>query len=175
MNITLKNIKYVAALSEETPCYTAAVYIDGKKAGTVSNRGHGGPDEVNIDDKDLDRQLQEFIKQQPPVPFEWGDKTPLPMTEDMFFGQLFEKEMQKKDMAKFDKKAAKDSLKYAGYGVLQWKHDVQVWTTFKKEADIATEEMRVRLTEEFRAEHKLVGPITTKMFFKGTMVWEKTA
>jgi len=42
MKIELKNIKEVKALSEETPCFTATVYIDGKKAGEVSNHGTGG-------------------------------------------------------------------------------------------------------------------------------------
>lgn len=42
MKIELKNIKEVKSLSEETPCFTATVYIDGKKAGEVSNRGQGG-------------------------------------------------------------------------------------------------------------------------------------
>lgn len=42
--IQLKNIKTVAALSEETICYSATLYVDGIKWGMVSNRGHGGSD-----------------------------------------------------------------------------------------------------------------------------------
>jgi len=41
MHIELKNIKEMKSLSEETPCFTATVYIDGKKAGEVSNHGQG--------------------------------------------------------------------------------------------------------------------------------------
>lgn len=44
MKIELKNIKYAAFASEETHCYNASLYIDGKKIGTVSNDGHGGCD-----------------------------------------------------------------------------------------------------------------------------------
>lgn len=44
MNIQLKNISHQPRLSEETECYTASLYVDGKKIGQVSNRGHGGPD-----------------------------------------------------------------------------------------------------------------------------------
>jgi hypothetical protein len=40
--IELRNVKHAAFASEETPCFEAAVYIDGQKAGTVSNDGHGG-------------------------------------------------------------------------------------------------------------------------------------
>ncbi len=45
MKIELKNVKTVKRLSEETPCYVAVVYVDGKAAVDVSNRGHGGCDE----------------------------------------------------------------------------------------------------------------------------------
>ena len=42
--IQLKGIKYAAFASEETHCYEASVYFDGKRIGTVSNDGHGGCD-----------------------------------------------------------------------------------------------------------------------------------
>lgn len=42
--IELKNIKHVAYLSEETHCYTAVLYVNGERWGTVSNEGHGGCD-----------------------------------------------------------------------------------------------------------------------------------
>lgn len=45
MNIEFKSIKTLASLSEETACYTAKLYIDGKYVADVSNRGHGGCDE----------------------------------------------------------------------------------------------------------------------------------
>ena len=44
MKLELKNIKYFASGSQETPCYTATVYIDGKKAIYVDNDGHGACD-----------------------------------------------------------------------------------------------------------------------------------
>lgn len=47
MDITLKNVKHMASLSEETHCYSADLYVDGMKWGEVSNRGHGGPDDFH--------------------------------------------------------------------------------------------------------------------------------
>lgn len=44
MKIELKNLERMASLSEETHCYTATVYIDGKPAFHASNHGHGGCD-----------------------------------------------------------------------------------------------------------------------------------
>lgn len=45
MNIELRNVQYNARMSEETACFSATVYLDGKRAGTVCNRGTGGADE----------------------------------------------------------------------------------------------------------------------------------
>lgn len=46
--IELKNIKLMKSLSEETPCYSAALYVDGKPFATsVTNHGHGGPDSIS--------------------------------------------------------------------------------------------------------------------------------
>jgi hypothetical protein len=42
MKVELKSVKIYDKLSEETICFTATFYIDGKKAGEVENRGHGG-------------------------------------------------------------------------------------------------------------------------------------
>ena len=51
MRITLKNIKYADFASQETYCYSASVYFDKKRVGTVRNEGHGGCDyQTPIDD-----------------------------------------------------------------------------------------------------------------------------
>ncbi len=42
--LEVKNISHYARGSEETPCYNATVYVNGKKAVEVSNDGHGGSD-----------------------------------------------------------------------------------------------------------------------------------
>ena len=42
--VELKNIKHTQWASEETHCYQAALYVDGKPVAIVSNDGHGGCD-----------------------------------------------------------------------------------------------------------------------------------
>ena len=42
--LEVKNISHYERGSEETPCYNATVYINGKKAIEISNDGHGGMD-----------------------------------------------------------------------------------------------------------------------------------
>jgi hypothetical protein len=49
MKIELRNIKYAAFASEETTCFEATVYVDGKKVGTACNAGHGGCNDYNMD------------------------------------------------------------------------------------------------------------------------------
>lgn len=41
--VELKSYKEVKSMSEETVCFQASVYIDGKKVGDVGNDGRGGP------------------------------------------------------------------------------------------------------------------------------------
>ncbi len=47
MNIELKNVEVHVRLSEETPAYTARVFVDGSHFADVSNHGHGGSDMVH--------------------------------------------------------------------------------------------------------------------------------
>ena len=62
--LELKNIKYFASMSEETPCYKADIFINGKKAINVSNHGYGACDDhypldpfTYEDVKDLEKYL----------------------------------------------------------------------------------------------------------------------
>lgn len=57
--IELKNIKVNQAMSEETVCYSASVYLNGQRVGEVMNRGHGGCDETRID-LEVYRQMNEW-------------------------------------------------------------------------------------------------------------------
>jgi hypothetical protein len=80
MDITLKNIKHMPSLSEETHCYSADVWCNGKKMFGMKNAGHGGCDEVyaikggvaNVDAKyqEIDKELGKTIKKYPEHGFE---------------------------------------------------------------------------------------------------------
>lgn len=61
MKIEIKNIKHSEFASEETNCFEATLYIDGKKIGRVSNQGHGGPDHFIGDDAKY-REANEWCK-----------------------------------------------------------------------------------------------------------------
>lgn len=49
MNLTIKNLKISNFMSEETLCFQATVFVDGKKAGTAQNDGHGGSTYCHLD------------------------------------------------------------------------------------------------------------------------------
>jgi len=44
----IKNVKTAEFASEETVCFEATLYVDGKSVGGVSNRGHGGPNSYSM-------------------------------------------------------------------------------------------------------------------------------
>lgn len=68
MNIELKNIKHYESMSEETNCFQATIYIDGKRAGEASNRGHGDP--IHILPYELHKTLNEYARTLPPLEYE---------------------------------------------------------------------------------------------------------
>lgn len=61
-NVTLKSVEYLASLSEETPAFTATLYINGKSYGKVQNAGHGGCCEYRGLTGDLERQFNDMAR-----------------------------------------------------------------------------------------------------------------
>ncbi|MBK3745800.1 hypothetical protein G3A39_42340 [Paraburkholderia aspalathi] len=66
MQLVLKSIKYMATLSEETHCYTATLWLDGKRVAAVSNHGHGGPDMQHFTDADAEKRIVAHFAAMPP-------------------------------------------------------------------------------------------------------------
>jgi hypothetical protein len=111
MVIELRKVKYSASLSEETAAFTADLYFDGVKVGTASNHGTGGPNDTHIPSALHRSAFAEFIANEPPEPCEWGDKTPLKMTEDFFISNLIEDFLEAKDKEKTEKRIQKLAAK----------------------------------------------------------------
>ena len=101
MKIELKNIKYAAFASQETSCYEATIYIDGKKVGTVENTGHGGSD--NVHPWQLATQIDEYAKTLPFAACSFDDPRtgkPAMMAQDheTIFGDLLQAYLQDRDL-----------------------------------------------------------------------------
>lgn len=92
MKLELKNIKINQALSEETFCYSASLYKDGKKVAVVTNHGFGGPDEL-IPAKGRTRdqfqtdisEIEEWLAKNNPPAFHFNDEA-FPYTLEMWCG-----------------------------------------------------------------------------------------
>ena len=72
MKIELKNIKHSEFASQETNCYQATIYINGKKVGTVENGGYGGCD--NVHPYEVANQIDEYAKTLPKIVCDWIDR-----------------------------------------------------------------------------------------------------
>jgi len=97
MKIELKNIKHADFASEETECFEATIWIDGKRTGSVSNDGHGGANRYHP--YALQEQLDGHGATLPPHICDW-DKSALPITADILIGELLNIALAKKALTR---------------------------------------------------------------------------
>lgn len=96
--VTIKNLKHSAFASQETHCFEASVYIDGKRKGVVSNSGQGGPDEY--EPRSLFAELDAIAKTMPPIDMsKYGVSKPLPCSAEILIGDLVNAELSRKKIA----------------------------------------------------------------------------
>ena len=104
MDIQLKNVKHAAFASEETDCFTATVYIDGKKSGEVSNEGCGGCNTYHP--WELQKTLNDYAKTLPKIDCLYmGVKEDDPLrfmeqSDETLIGDLFNACMAERDLKK---------------------------------------------------------------------------
>ena len=72
MRIELKALKYSDFASQETHCFQANIYIDGKMRGWASNDGRGGM--TNIQPNDLWAEIKQYTDKMPPTIYKYGDQ-----------------------------------------------------------------------------------------------------
>ncbi len=97
MKVELKSIKVHKDMSEETDCFSAVLWIDGKKAAVVSNHGTGGPNMYHFDDRELERKFFEACKHKAPMQTDYG---PLDMDADLLVGELLDEFQERKWLKK---------------------------------------------------------------------------
>jgi len=125
MKIELKNIYVNQRMSRETTLFEADIYIDGLKAGFAENEGRGGQTNIQgIGEKG--RQLIEaaeaYCKKLPDKVEEYEvndkkEKYKMKMSLEVFVDDLLEAFLNKKEMARFQKRMDKDMLDSILYGV----------------------------------------------------------
>lgn len=98
MKFELKKVKFYEELSEETPCYVAELYVEGKKVANVKNDGRGGCADVYFKEAgtaELCHQVSQHIKENPIViQYDWG-KYEIKTIEDLA-DHLFDEWLRKK-------------------------------------------------------------------------------
>jgi hypothetical protein len=99
MKAELKNVKINKQLSEETTCFSATLYVEGKKTAIITNRGCGGEDEIpQIFDNPLFDEFENWVKTQPPLDSDYGN--PLPMDLGLYVGCVLLPEWEKSSQLK---------------------------------------------------------------------------
>ena len=106
--IELKNIKYAEFSSEETNCYTATLYVNGKRFAIVSNEGRGGSDMQDpispFTYKDLTKLQETIAKEYPKWGSEFGDGEEYDATLEIVCGDLMNQWHTDNDIKKTLKK-----------------------------------------------------------------------
>lgn len=110
MKIELRNVKHAAFASEETECFQATVYIDGKRAGTASNEGRGGA--TWIEPPSLNDMLDRHARTLPQITTTAGGKDfSYDATGETLIDDLLDAWLTERDLKRLLKKV---TLKVAG-------------------------------------------------------------
>lgn len=115
MKIELKKIEFNERMSEETNCFSADLYINGKHIGEASNRGHGGPTDyhsINKEGHALIKEAEAYCKTLPPYTYEMsGENHSIEMDLEMLIDDLITKYLQDKELQKFRKSMERAMVK----------------------------------------------------------------
>lgn len=102
MKIELKKISFSERQSDETNCFVADLYINGKKVGTCDNGGRGGPTDYHGDspaNNAIIKEAEKYCKALPKVRSEALDFE-YDMTLEHFIDELLEAHLKGKEEAK---------------------------------------------------------------------------
>ncbi|WP_418420199.1 hypothetical protein [Alistipes indistinctus] len=122
----LKGIKHFPAGSEETECFVAVLYVNGKKLADCSNEGHGGSTNVRFypETVRLGREIEAFLATQPKIRPE-GYDFELDLDLEYIADDLLYKHLHAKEREKLMRKADKSLVfqdKNKGYYHISWKN-----------------------------------------------------
>ena len=114
MKLELKNVKFYESMSEETNCFQADLFINGKKIAYVKNTGQGGCTDYHVIDfkqNDILREAEQHFLSLPEEKDEQHDFNYQPTLENRI-DDLFSQWLKVKE----DKKFAKEMDKGILYG-----------------------------------------------------------
>lgn len=98
MIIELKNAKVSSRLSEDSQAFSADVWVDGVKRGTVRNHGNGGPNEVSP--PALRLEIEAHARTLPEIPLPWDKSKTMPTCADILIGEALGRAVEGKRLAR---------------------------------------------------------------------------
>ena len=112
MKIALKNVKTCKFASQETKCFEASLYIDGKRVAVVGNSGTGCPNYYHFKDRELEQKFYSYCRGLPPVEVEFGGVAyKLKNNADMVIGKIVDEMELQKEYKRMCKKGVVFKLK----------------------------------------------------------------
>jgi hypothetical protein len=142
MKIELKRIEFSERMSEETNCFTADLYIDGKKIGEASNTGKGEANSYcpyEKEGRELIRKAEKFCETMPPEKAEFnGEPFEFKMNLERYIDVLLNRHLAAMELKKFNakiKKATGNGIVYGipddSFKVLSFKKSIDEIVSFK--------------------------------------------
>lgn len=143
MKIELKALKYSDFASQETHCFQANIYIDGKMRGWAANDGRGGM--TNIQPNDLWAEIKQHTDKIPPTVYKYGDQEmSIEASPDSYIDELVTLALHEKDL----KRAMKSKILFT--------QENQVFETKKlTAAQLAASLANAQLKEKLNADQVL--------------------
>lgn len=143
--VTLKNLKYSDFASEETPCFEATIYVDGKRVGKAFNDGKGSAH--RYDPFSIEKALNEIAAALPPMDMSEYGMGPIQQDADLMISCLVEDEVTRRKIARMT--ATNTYLRKPGE-----KYKKGEWTVLKG----MTDEARIKAVQDrFGAEVIILG------------------
>jgi hypothetical protein len=107
MKIELKNVKFYESLSEETNCFTADIFFEGKKLGYCKNEGNGGNTDYNLYDYnkiDILKKIEKHFLSLPKKVIKYNDTTfEIESNFENHIDELFENWLKVREQKKISK------------------------------------------------------------------------
>lgn len=126
MKIELRNFKMVTRMSEETTCFTASVYIDGKREGEASNDGRGGCHRYHP--RSLEDMLNAHAKTLPPEPNPYHPGTFMPFEADDLINDAMNALLEQQNFDRMTKTKTACRLPGKAYKFGEWSIFARLFT-----------------------------------------------
>ncbi len=122
MKIELKGIKVHHSMSEETNCFEANLFVNGKKAGFTQNSGKGGQTDVDFNDRAIREAVEAYVSTLPPerMKCEGMDDWDHVQTIDSVIDRIVDEYINAAEAKKKEKKLAKWKADNAAKGFISF-------------------------------------------------------